>query len=152
MKKFVLASVVCAPLFAASTLKISPAPVELRGPEARQQLLAEATVDNFHEDWTRLATWSSSDPGVVAVDASGVLKPVADGSATITAKRNGITATVPVQVKDAKAPFTWSFRNHVMPVLTKAGSTRVLATERWRARTVSNLRCAAMTPSWITTY
>ena len=30
-------------------------------------------------------------------------------------------ATVSVRVKDSHAPFTWSFRNHVIPVMTKMG-------------------------------
>ena len=33
----------------------------------------------------------------------------------------GQTATVTVRVKNAQAPFTWSFRNHVIPVMTKMG-------------------------------
>ena len=44
-----------------------------------------------------------------------------DGAATITAAANGRTATATVHVKSAHAPFTWSFRNDVIPVLTKMG-------------------------------
>src|SRR6202034_1762946 len=46
---------------------------------------------------------------------------VADGEAKITARAKGITASVAVRVKDSHAPFTWSFRNHVIPVMTKVG-------------------------------
>jgi len=105
----------------ADTLVISPPAITLQGPEARQQLVAEATTGKFQEDLTRHVTWSSSNPEIVTVDQSGLLKPVADGQAVITAKGQSQTATVTVKVKDAKAPFTWSFRNNVVPVLTKSG-------------------------------
>ncbi|HBY60379.1 MAG TPA: hypothetical protein DEH78_11185, partial [Solibacterales bacterium] len=107
--------------FAQVKLEILPPSVELNGPEARQQLLAEATVDGFHEDWTRRAQWSSSNPAVAAVDERGRLTPKSDGEAVVTAKAGVQTASVTVRVANAKAPVAWSFRNHVIPVLTKAG-------------------------------
>jgi hypothetical protein len=105
----------------AATLTISPSAVELNGPESRQQLIAEANVNEFQEDWTREAKWTSSNPNVASIDATGMLKPVNDGEADITAKSSANTATVHVKVKNSHAPFTWSFRNHVIPVMTKAG-------------------------------
>jgi hypothetical protein len=105
----------------AATLVISPPAVELTNAESRQQLIAEGTINNFQEDHTRLATWTSSNPNIVTVDATGILKPVNDGEADITAKSGANTATVHVKVKNSHAPFTWSFRNHVIPVMTKAG-------------------------------
>ncbi len=106
---------------AAATVTISPSAVELNGPESHQQLLAEATVNNYQEDWTRQAKWTTSNPSVVTVDANGMLKPVNDGEADITTNAGPGSATVHVKVKNAHAPFTWSFRNHVIPVLTKVG-------------------------------
>src|SRR5260370_34473300 len=107
-------------LFAA-TLSILPSAVELSGPEARHQLLAEASLDAHQEDWTRSATWTSSDPKIATVDQTGIVTPVKDGAVTITAKANGQSASVAVRVRDAAAPFTWNFRNHVIPVVTKMG-------------------------------
>jgi Protein of unknown function (DUF1553)./Protein of unknown function (DUF1549)./Bacterial Ig-like domain (group 2). len=106
---------------AAPTLTISPSDVQLNGREARQQLIAEASVDAYHEDWTRAAAWKSSDPKIVAVDATGLATPVGDGDAVVTASAKGQSASVKVHVKGSKAPFQWSFKNHVMPVLTKSG-------------------------------
>jgi hypothetical protein len=105
----------------AADLSVLPALVELDGPEAYQQLLAEATVDGHHEDWTRAAHWNSTSPEIARVDQTGMLRPLADGQAVITATALGRTATVTVRVKNAHAPFTWSFRNDVIPVLTKMG-------------------------------
>jgi hypothetical protein len=103
------------------TLSILPPSVDLTGPEARQQLLAEASLPGHQEDWTRDAQWSSSDPKIVAVDEHGVVRPVADGEARITARAKGVTVSAPVHVHGAHAAFQWSFRNHVIPVMTKMG-------------------------------
>jgi hypothetical protein len=107
-------------LFAAN-LSILPNTAELKGPEARHQLLAEASVDSHQEDWTRSVAWTSSNPKIATVDQTGLVTPVSDGAVTITAKANGQSASATVRVKDAQSPFTWSFRNHVIPVMTKIG-------------------------------
>ncbi|HLJ14733.1 MAG TPA: DUF1549 domain-containing protein, partial [Bryobacteraceae bacterium] len=83
--------------------------------------LAEATVDGYQQDWTKTAQWSSSNPQVAEVDSSGLVQPKGDGDATITAKANGMTAVATVTVKGSHAPFQWSFRNNVIPVMTKVG-------------------------------
>jgi hypothetical protein len=107
-------------LFAAD-LSILPSSADLNGPEARHQLLAEAAVEGHQEDWTRAAAWTSSNPKVATVDATGLVTPVADGTVTISAKAQGQLASATVRVKGAQAPFTWSFRNHVIPLMTKMG-------------------------------
>ena len=58
---------------------------------------------------------------MATVDQTGLVTPVSDGAVTITAKANGQSATAALRVKAAQAPFTWSFRNHVIPVMTKMG-------------------------------
>src|SRR6266481_9172216 len=84
-------------LFAAD-LSVLPKTVELNGPEARHQLLAEASVDGHREDWTRAAAWISSDPEIATVDQTGLVTPVSDGAVTITAKANGQSATAALRV------------------------------------------------------
>src|SRR5437899_1315506 len=105
----------------AANLSILPNAAELNGPESRHQLLAEASVDGRQEDWTRDAAWTSSNPKVATVDQTGLVTPVTDGTTTITAKANGQSASAALRVKGAQAPFTWSFRNHVIPLMTKMG-------------------------------
>jgi hypothetical protein len=105
----------------AETLAVLPATSELRTPESRQQLIAEADLGSHQEDRTASASWSSSSPAVAAVDSNGIVKPVGDGEAVITARHGSLTATARVTVKGVGQPFTWSFRNHVIPVLTKMG-------------------------------
>lgn len=109
----------------AQTVVLLPPSVDLTGPEARQQMIVEATLSNHQavhqEDWTSAAEWSSSDPKIAMVDEHGMVRPTGDGEAKITARAKGISATVTVRVTDSHAPFTWSFRNHVIPVMTKMG-------------------------------
>ena len=102
-------------------LHVLPSAVELATAESRQQLLAELENGAVIEDWTRASTWTSSAPAIAKVDANGKVSPVADGEAVITAVKDGLTASVKVRVRNSKAPFTWSFRNHVIPVMTKTG-------------------------------
>jgi hypothetical protein len=108
---------------APAKLELYPRPVTLLHRESKQQLLAQASVDGHEEDWTRTVTWTSSNPQVAAVDAQGMVTPKGDGTATIEAleKGQGVKASVTVTVKGSGAPFTWNFRNHVVPVLSKKG-------------------------------
>ena len=46
----------------------------------------------------KTVNWSSSDPSVASVDAGGKVTAVKEGSATITAKSGGKTATCAVTV------------------------------------------------------
>ena len=62
----------------------------------------------------------SSNPQVVTIE-SGVLKPLANGEATITATAAGATATAHVVVTEMEKSFAWSFRNHVESVFAKTG-------------------------------
>lgn len=116
-------AILCLSALAASadSLVILPASAELSTPESRQQFIAQASLAAHQEDWTRRARWTSSNPAVATVDPNGLVSPAGDGEAIITAAANGRTATARVTVKGSRAPFSWSFKNHVIPVLTKMG-------------------------------
>jgi hypothetical protein len=106
----------------AAELKVLPAEVPLAGPHASQRLLV-LTGDGSHVtgDRTAQTKFTSSNPAVATVDAAGVVRPVGDGEATVTATADGMTATATVKVSKFKEPADWSFRNHVIPMMTKAG-------------------------------
>lgn len=98
-----------------------PAEVSLRTPESRQRLIVQESAGGEAGRQVREGiAWSSSDPAVARVD-DGLVTPVADGRATITAKVGDRTADVRVEVAGMGGPFEWSFRGHVEPVLTKQG-------------------------------
>ena len=106
----------------AGSLKVLPGSITLTGPQASQRLLVvEATADEVKGDRTAAAEFSTSSSAVATVDKRGVVSAVGDGKTTITAKVGGDSAMVEVSVTATKKPFTWSFRNHVIPMLTRAG-------------------------------
>jgi hypothetical protein len=112
----------CLHLPASAGLRVVPAEVFLTGPHAKQRLLVLAEEDGKAVgDLTAKAQFSSSSAAVAAVGKGAVVEPVGDGEAVITAEVNGQTATARVKVQGTRAPFTWSFRNHVIPVLTRIG-------------------------------
>jgi hypothetical protein len=113
--------VLAAGLLASPNLAILPGSVDLSGPADTHQLLAEATVADHQEDWTRKVRWTSADAKIATVDQTGVVTPAGDGSVTITAAAEGRTASATVRVKGTHAPAAWSFRNDVIPILTKMG-------------------------------
>src|SRR6266851_3193161 len=106
----------------AADLKVLPTDMVLTGPRARQQLLALAVANGkVIGDLTDKAQFTSSNPAVATVNESGAVRAACDGEAIITASFDGKCVTAKVRVakaKDASAP---SFRNDVIPLLTKIG-------------------------------
>jgi hypothetical protein len=106
----------------ADELKIQPSDVILTGPHASQRLLVLAKEkEQVIGERTHGAKFTSAHPAVATVDPAGVVHAAGDGETTITATVSGNEATVKVTVRKAKEPFDWSFRNHVIPMLTRAG-------------------------------
>src|SRR5579862_5349512 len=109
-------------LASAAELQIAPNNVVLTGPQASQRLLLlEATGDHVTVDHSSQAKWSSSNTDVASVDAKGNVRATGDGEATITAAFDGKQGTVKVAVSKTKEPFEPSFRNHIIPMLTRIG-------------------------------
>lgn len=94
----------------------------LRGKDARQQLLVTGQLaDGMLRDFTHKATYTATPEGIVKVDASGILTPVADGAVTISAETEGVRATFPVKVEGSGSTQPINFANQIVPVFTKAG-------------------------------
>jgi hypothetical protein len=68
-----------------------------------------------------MAKFTSSDPGVAAVDRTGTVKAVGDGQTVITTTAHGNSVTVNVKVTKTKETSAPSFRNEIIPLLTKIG-------------------------------
>jgi hypothetical protein len=102
-------------------LLVEPSSIALRGAEARQQLLVTALRDGRPTDVTDAAEFVSSQPTIAAVGKDGVVLPVGDGTATITAIYGDQRATVQVTVAQAVEQRPLHFGNDIIPLLTKAG-------------------------------
>jgi hypothetical protein len=99
-----------------------PAEIALSGPQASQRLIVLADEGGqLRADLTPQAKFTSSNPAVATVDEAGVVKAVGDGEAVITAAHDGKQAAAKVKVTKAKEPRVPSFRNEVIPVLTRLG-------------------------------
>ncbi len=108
-------------------IKVLPEKVTLSGKEARHRLLVQKLVhDELGQQVAKGIEFSTSNAKVVKV-VNGVLVPVANGEATITARvvdpetKQSMAAITTVVVEKVDAPHVWSFQRHVQPVLTKAG-------------------------------
>lgn len=95
----------------------------LRGPDARQQLLVTAKIGNgAARDFTRHVSYDVVPAGIVRVDKNGLVTPVSDGAADITAKSSdGLTTSLPVTVEKFSAAVPVNFPNQIVPIFTKTG-------------------------------
>lgn len=95
----------------------------LKTKDAAQQLLATLTdASGKEQDKTHQVTWTSEPAGIVALDKSGRVTPVADGTATIIAMvEGGGKATMPVTVENAGSARPINFANQIVPIFTKNG-------------------------------
>jgi hypothetical protein len=71
-------------------------------------------------DLTRASAWVTEPPGIVAVDATGYLRPLKAGTVQVTARSKDSVATTEVSVAgEAERP--WSFAEDIEPILTRSG-------------------------------
>lgn len=98
-----------------------PSACVLRGRDARQQLVVTAHTRSGREvDVTGEVAFDTSPEGVVAVDATGLVAPMADGQVTVTATSGeGLKAEVALQVTHMSNDPAVNFPNQVVPVFTK---------------------------------
>lgn len=122
---------------------VHPQAMVLKHPARMHSLIAGVEgQDGYDTDVTGESLFVSSDPAVATVDARGWVKPVANGKAAVTVRHGKHEFQVPVEVDLPQAAPKVSFREDVMPVLSKERATWGPATAiRW-GRTGSNFRCA----------
>ncbi len=105
-----------------SELRLLPASARLDGPKSSQRFLAEEREGKtWIADRTGEAIFSSDNPRVATVGADGTVRPVGNGSARIIATLGDQKAVATISVENLEMETSWSFRNHVEPVLTKLG-------------------------------
>ena len=94
----------------------------LRGPDASLQLLVTGKYTTGQErDLTQKAKYTSAPANIVAIDATGVVTPLANGEATVTAASEGKTTTVKVKVEHFVNAPQINFPNQIVPIFTKLG-------------------------------
>lgn len=110
-----------APKAALKNLVVYPAQITLDGPRDEQRIgVVGEYADGRSWDLARDAKVVCSDPKVALVDA-GVIRPVADGQATLTVTAAGQTKSIQLKVVKANLDKTVEFTREIVPILSKAG-------------------------------
>ncbi len=123
IRSLIALAAVC-PLSAASASEIVllPGSAVLDGPKATRRFLAEAREgEAFVADRTADAAFAIDDPKVATVAPDGTVTPSGDGSTTLMARIGDHTAKATITVSNFGLNTPWSFKNHVLPVMTRAG-------------------------------
>ncbi len=102
-------------------LTLTPDHFVLRGRTARQRLVVTRTENGRAVDCTAKAAFRSDAPAIAHVGGDGIVTPVGDGTATITARLDGREARATVRVIDGARLPPVTFERDVIPILTRAG-------------------------------
>ena len=97
--------------------------LEIVGPDVRAQLVVTAHFDSGQQrDFSRHVAYEAVPPGVVQVNLNGLIKPLANGQATITATGSAdLSTSVTVEVRHFENPPPVNFPNEIAPIFTKLG-------------------------------
>jgi hypothetical protein len=95
----------------------------LVGQNARKQLLVTGVYSSGQKhDFTHDVTYSVDAGNVLRVDKDGLVIPLADGSATITAtESSGKSATIAITASRCAEELPVNFENEIVPIFTKLG-------------------------------
>ena len=85
----------------ATTVAVSPGTARLSSVGETAQLSAEVRDQNGRAMPGATVTWTSSDPSVVTVDASGLVTAAGDGTATVTAASGSASGSATVTVEQS---------------------------------------------------
>ncbi|WP_254507205.1 DUF1549 and DUF1553 domain-containing protein [Anatilimnocola floriformis] len=106
---------------AAADIAIAPAEFTLTGGRSHVQLLVS---ENNSADVTHTAKYESSDAKIATVSTIGIVTPIGDGTATITATTASGKATATIIVADFAKPKPIDYRTDVMAALSRAGCSQ----------------------------
>src|SRR5262245_18979914 len=102
-------------------LIVSAKSVKLVGPRDEVRVIVLGVwADGRQWDLTGSATVNSGSAKIATAE-KGAIRPVADGSTTLTVEANGAKTSVPVTVEKFTADVPVNFSTEVAPILTKAG-------------------------------
>ena len=95
--------------------------VTISGRDAGQQIVVTGQYDSGQtRDLTRKCTYEVSPAGIVNVDSTGLVTPVAEGEATLhVSAAAGIDGNVKVKVANLVTDLPINFANQITPVFTK---------------------------------
>ncbi len=97
--------------------------ITIRGRDARQQIYVTGEYSSGQlRDLTQQVTFAAQPEGIVAVDETGLVTPIKDGDATVTAKTDqGLAGQLAVHVEGVAHQIPINFKNQIVPIFTKLG-------------------------------
>ena len=132
-----------------SRLIVQPASLELHDAGDEHGIIVTAVgKDGSFSDVTTQAKFVSQRPNIVAVTTNGVCRPVADGTAEVLVSFDGRSERVLVTVTGASRRPTPSFRQDVLPVLTKAGCNAGACHGKLAGQNSFKLSLRGYAPEW----
>ncbi|HEX7379922.1 MAG TPA: DUF1549 domain-containing protein, partial [Pirellulales bacterium] len=106
---------------AGDVYELSPLEIKLHGSRDRMQLIVTKLASDGPRDATHTALYRALDEGVVQVGPDGLLRPLANGSTRVVVRHGGWEASAAVEVRGLDRPSPVSFRNEILPLLTRSG-------------------------------
>ncbi len=96
---------------------------QVSGRDASQQLVVTGAYESGQQrDLTRTVAYTAVPDGIVRIDTTGYVTPIAEGEATIHVKSDaGADATLNVAVSNILQDLPVNFPNQIVPVFTKYG-------------------------------
>lgn len=105
-----------------ASIAVEPTDAKLIGNLSRLQLLVTGKSSDGHEfDLTRTSDYQSLSPGILDVSKTGRVVPLSSGTGRIRVRHGKLVADVGVTVSGILPQPDVSFREDVIPVLSRAG-------------------------------
>ena len=101
---------------------VEPSQAELNGRLARLQLAVSRPAAAATEDLTRSVAYQSLTPSIISVSASGLVKPLGDGTGKVQVRFAGESTEASVTVTGTTSVAA-SFQMDVIPILNRSGCT-----------------------------
>ena len=146
------AAVCAVPAFAGAAvgrLVLHPDRLELRGSTGEHGVLVTLVdASGRVSDVTQKSRFTSSTPGIVSVTPKGLCQPVGDGAGEVEVGFEGHVARVPVTVAEVGTRASPSFKQDILPILTKAGCNAGGCHGKLAGQNGFRLSLRAFAPEW----
>jgi len=104
---------------AQAELIVSPTKIVLDSPEASQQIVVSVSTKNGQRDVTHEINLAVANESVATVQGSSLVRPRSEGRTELSVTLGKETAKISIEVLKQRSPDPVSFRNEIIPILTK---------------------------------